>query len=122
MAIGHRFALGLTGLSVTGLTTFAAMAMGETTPRSIDVVVLWLAGLLALGLLLTWIFIPRLPRWIAAGFGLILMATGLGVIITAPVPAGAGTVPWALIGLLVTGLAMIIAAAVHGSDEARPLA
>ncbi len=122
MAIRHRFALGLTGLSVTGLTAFAALAMGEPTPRSIDVVVLWLASLLALGLLLTWIFIPRLPRWIAAGFGLILMATGLGVIISAPVPAGAGTVPWALIGLVVTGLAIIIAAAVHGSGEARPLA
>ena len=122
MAIRHRFALGLTGVSVTGLTTFAAMAMGEPTPRSIDVVVLWLAGLLALGLLLTWIFIPRLPIWIAAGFGLILVATGLGVIITAPVPAGAGTVPWGLIGLVVSGLVIIIAAAAHGSTETRPIA
>lgn len=122
MAIRHRFALGLTGLTVTGLTTFGALAMGEPTPRSIDVVVLWLAGLLALGLLLTWIFIPRLPRWIAAGFGLILLATGLGVIITAPVPAGAGTFPWALVGLVLAGLAIIIAAAGHGSSEAHPMA
>lgn len=121
MAIRQRFALGLTGVCVTGLTTLGALATNEATPRSIDVVVLWLAGLLALGLLLTWIFVPRLPRWIVAGFGLILMATGLGVIITAPVPAGAGTVPWALIGLLVAGLAIIIAAAVHGTHEARAL-
>jgi hypothetical protein len=121
MAIRHRFALGLTGLCVTGLTTFGALALAEPTPRSIDVVVLWLAALLTLGLLLTWIIIPRLPRWIAAGFGLILIATGLGVIITAPVPAGAGTVPWALIGLVVTGLAIIIAAAAHGSGETRPI-
>lgn len=121
MAIRHRFALGLTGLTVTGLTTFGALAMGEPTPRSIDVVVLWLAGLLALGLLLTWIVIPRLPRWIAAGFGLILLATGLGVIITAPVPAGAGTFPWALVGLVLAGLAIIIAAAVHGASEPRPM-
>ena len=122
MAIRHRFALGLTGLTVAGLTTFGALAMGEPTPRSIDVVVLWLAGLLALGLLLTWIFIPRMPRWIAAGFGLILLATGLGVIITAPVPAGAGTFPWALVGLVVGGLAIIIAAVVHGSSEPRSMA
>ena len=122
MAIRHRFALGLTGLTVAGLTTFGALAMGEPTPRSIDVVVLWLAGLLALGLLLTWIFIPRLPRWIAAGFGLVLLATGLGVIITAPVPAGAGSFPWALVGLVLAGLAIIIAAASHGSSEPRPLA
>jgi hypothetical protein len=121
MAIRQRFALGLTGLCVTGLTTLGALAMAEATPRSIDVVVLWLAGLLSLGLLLTWILIPRLPRWIVAGFGLILIATGLGVIVTAPVPAGAGTVPWALIGLVVAGLAIIIAAAVHGSQEARAL-
>jgi hypothetical protein len=96
--------------------------MAEPTPRSIDVVVLWLAGLLALGLLVTWAFIPRLPRWIATGFGLILIATGLGVIITAPVPAGAGTVPWGLLGLVVTGLAIIIAAIVHGSAEASTVA
>ncbi len=122
MPIRHRFALGLTGVSVTGLTTFGALAMAEPTPRSIDVVVLWLSGLLTLGLLLTWIFVPRLPRWIAAGFGLILLATGLGVIITVPVPAGAGTVPWALIGLIVAGLAIIIATLAHGSDEVKPIA
>lgn len=117
MAIRHRFALGLTGLTVTALTTFAALAMVEASPRYIDVTVLWLAGALQLGLLLTWIFIPRLPRWIVAGWGLILIATGLGVIITAPVPEGAGVMPWALVGLVLVGIATTIASVVHRGLE-----
>ncbi len=121
MPIRDRFALALTGLTVSALTTFAAMAMVEAARRPVDVVVLWLAGFLQLGLLLAWVFIPRLPRWITAGWGLILMATGLGVIITAPVPAGAElTFPWALVGLLVFGLLTIIAAFVHSGGERQP--
>jgi hypothetical protein len=112
MAIRDRFALGLIGLTVGALSTFAALAMVEPTPRYIDVTVLWLGAALQLGLLLTWIFLPRLPKWIVAGFGIILIATGLGVIIAAPVPAGASAVPWALIGLVLTGIATIIAAIV----------
>lgn len=109
MAIRDRFALGLIGVTVGGLSTFAALAMVEATPRWIDVTVLWIAAALQLGLLLTWIFIPRLPKWIVAGFGLVLIATGIGVIITAPVPEGAGMTPWALIGLVLTGIATIVA-------------
>jgi hypothetical protein len=73
-----------------------------------------------LGLLLTWVFIPRLPRWIVAGWGLILFATGIGIIITAPVPAGASVIPWGLIGLVVGGIVTIILSAVHSpaSSEA----
>jgi hypothetical protein len=110
MAIRDRFALGLIGVTVGGLSTFAALAMVEATPRWIDVTVLWIASALQLGLLLTWIFIPRLPKWIVAGFGIVLISTGIGVIITAPVPAGAGTMPWALLGLVLAGIATIIAA------------
>ncbi len=121
MPIRDRFALALTGLTVSALTTSAAMAMVEATRRPVDVVVLWLAGLLQLGLLLAWIFIPRLPRWIVAGWGLILMATGLGVIISAPISEGAvGTFPWALVALLGFGLLTIIAAIVHSAGERRP--
>jgi hypothetical protein len=100
----------------------AALANLEPTPRSIDVVVLWLAGAAQLGLLLTWIFIPRLPRWIVAGWGLILIAVGIGVVITAPVPDGAGATPWALIGLLVVGIVTLIASAVHSSGSAPTVA
>jgi hypothetical protein len=119
--IRDRFALAVMGVSVGFFTTLAALANLEAVPRNIDIVVLWLAGLLQLGLLLTWVFIPRLPRWIVAGWGLILVATGIGVIIAAPVPAGASTIPWAVIGLVVGGVVTMILSAVH-SSEASTLA
>jgi hypothetical protein len=118
--IRDRFALAALGLTVGFFTTLAAVANLEDVPRNIDIVALWLAGLLTLGLLLTWVFIPRLPRWIVAGWGLILFATGIGIIITAPVPAGASVIPWGLIGLVVGGIVTIILSAVHSpaSSEA----
>jgi peptidoglycan/LPS O-acetylase OafA/YrhL len=119
--IRDRFALAITGLSAAALTTMAALAMLEPTRRSTDIVVLWLAGALHLGLLLTWVFIPRLPRWIVAGWGLILIALGLGVIITAPIPAGAGNFPWALVGLVVIGLVTMIVSVVHSPGETERL-
>jgi hypothetical protein len=120
--IRDRFALAVTGASAGALTTLAALANLEAAPRSIEIVVLWLAGALQLGLALTWVFIPRLPKWIVAGWGLILVALGLGVVITAPAPAGAGGVPWALIGLVVVGVVTMIMAVVHGSRSNAPLA
>ena len=119
MPIRDRFALAVTGLSAAALTTFAALAMVEANRRQVDVVVLWLAGALQLGLVLTWVFLPHLPKWVVAGWGLILVATGIGVIITAPVPTGAtGTFPWALLGLVVIGIVTMIMSAVHGSEKA----
>jgi hypothetical protein len=115
--IRDRFALAITGVTVGALTTLAAVANLEAAPRTVDIVALWLAGALQLGLLLTWIFIPRLPRWIVAGWGLILVATGIGAIITVPVAAGAGAVPWALVGLLVVGIVTIIMSVVHSSGS-----
>src|SRR6187399_2620523 len=102
--IRDRFALAILGVTVGFFTTLAALANLEDVPRNIDIVVLWLAGALQLGLLLIWIFIPRLPRWIVAFWGLILVAAGIGVIISSPVPAGASSIPWALIGLVVGGI------------------
>jgi hypothetical protein len=114
--IRDRFALGVMGVTVGLFTTLAAVANLEDVPRTIDIVVLWLAGLLQLGLLLTWVFIPRLPRWIVAGWGLILAALGIGLIIAAPVPSGATAVPWALVGLLVGGIVTMVLSAVHSSS------
>jgi hypothetical protein len=114
--IRDRFALALVAVSTGILTTLAALAMRDPTPRSVDVVVLWLAGLLHLGLVGTWAFLPRLPKWIVAGWGLILLGLGLGVIIAAPVPAGASSFPWALVGLVVIGIATIVAAIVHSGE------
>ena len=116
--IRDRFALAASGLSAAGLSTLAALAMGEGVRRQIDVTVLWLAAALTLGMVLTWVFIPRLPKWIVAGWGLILIALGIGEIIAAPVPAGAGQYPWALIGLVVFGIVTIITAIVHSGTRA----
>ena len=115
--IRDRFALAIMGVTVGFFTTLAAVANLEDVPRNIDIVVLWLAGLLQLVLLLAWVFIPRLPRWIVAGWGLILVATGVGVIITAPVPGGATAIPWALVGLVIGGIVTMILSAVHSPAE-----
>jgi hypothetical protein len=115
--IRDRFALAASGLSAAGLTTLAALAMGEATRRSIDITVLWLAGALQLVVVLAWIFIPRLPKWIVAGWGLIMVATGIGEIISAPVPAGAGSFPWALVGLVVFGIVTMLMAVAHSGSE-----
>jgi hypothetical protein len=111
--IRDRFALAAGGFSAAGLMTLAALAMGEPVRRQIDVTVLWLAGALTLALVLAWVFMSRLPKWIVAGWGLILIALGIGVIITAPVPAGAGQFPWALVGLVIFGIVTIVTAVVH---------
>ena len=116
--IRDRIALALVAVSAGALTTLGALAMLDPTPRSVDVVALWLAGLLQLGLVGTWAFIPRLPKWIVAGWGLILFALGFGVIIAAPVPAGASAFPWALVGLVVIGIFTVLAAIIHRSAEA----
>jgi hypothetical protein len=118
--IRDRFALAVLGVTVGFFTTLAAIANLEEVPRNVDVVVLWLAGLLQLGLLLTWVFVPRLPRWIVAGWGLILVAAGIGVIITAPVPEGASVVPWALVGLVVGGIVTMILSAIHSPVSSAP--
>jgi len=119
--IRDRFALAVMGVSVGLLTTLAALANLDTVPRSIDIVALWLAGALQLVLVIVWALLPRLPRWIVAGWGLILIATGVGVIITAPVPAGATAVPWALIGLLVAGTVTIVVSAIHSPPSSSAL-
>ena len=111
--IRDRFALAVTGFSAGGLMTLAALAMNEPVRRQIDITVLWLAAALTLGLVLAWVFVPRLPKWIVAGWGLILIALGIGEVIAAPVPAGAGQYPWALIGLVVFGIVTIVTAIVH---------
>jgi len=111
--IRDRLAIALAGVSAAGLTTLGALALTDATPRQIDVTVLWGAGALTLGMVLTWVFIPRLPKWIVAGWGLIVIGTGIGDIIAAPVPAGAGNFPWALAGLVVFGIVIILTAVIH---------
>ena len=115
--VRDRFALAVSGLTATGLMSLAALAMNDAVPRNIDVTALWLAGALTIGLVAAWVFVPRLPKWIVAGWGLILISLGIGVIITAPVPAGAGQFPWALVGLVVFGIVIIVTAVVHSGNR-----
>ena len=118
--IRDRFALALVSITVALLPLLGTVAVVWSTRRSVDVVVLWLAGALQLGLVLTWVFIPRLPKWIVGGWGLILFATGIGVTIAAPVaatPADGSTFPWALFGLVIVGILTMIAAVIHTSPR-----
>jgi len=121
MAIRDRFALALVSVTAAVLPLLGTLAVNLSTRRSVDVVVLWLAGALQLGLVVTWIFIPRLPKWIVAGWGLILIATGIGLAIAAPLaaePQGGSTFTWGLVGLLVIGILTMLAAVIHTSEKA----
>jgi hypothetical protein len=120
MAIRDRFALALVSSTVFLLPLLGALASIGDTRRQVDVVALWLAGALQLGLVLTWVFIPRLPKWVIAGWGLILIAAGIGSTIAAPIatePAGGSTFPWALVGLGVIGILTIVAAIIQSSNS-----
>jgi hypothetical protein len=121
MPIRDRFALALVSVTVGVLPLLGALAVIGSTRREVDVVALWLAGALQLGLVLTWAFIPRLPKWIVAGWGLILIASGIGFTIAAPVaaePAGGSTFTWAFVGLVVVGILTMLAAVIHRSEKA----
>lgn len=121
MAIRDRFALALVSVTVGLLPLLAAIAVIGDTRRAVDVVALWLAGALQLGLVLTWVFIPRLPKWIVAGWGLILVALGIGLTIAAPIaaePVAGSTVTWGLIGLAVVGILTMLASIIHTSEKA----
>jgi hypothetical protein len=113
--IRDRFALALVSLTVGGLLALGAY-VDTTSSQPFDVVVLWLASALQLGFVVTWVFIPRLPKWIIGGWGLILCAAGLGVTIAGPaVESGQTVTPWALIGLVTAGILTIVAGVIHGT-------
>ena len=119
--IRDRLALVLVSLTVGLLPLLAALAVIGDTRRSVDVVVLWLAGALQLGMVFTWTFLPRLPRWIVGGWGLILVALGIGLTIAGPIadePAVGSTFVWGLVGLAIVGVVTIVAAIIHRSGEA----
>ena len=120
MPIRDRFALALVAVTTFLLPLIGALGTISSTRRLVDVIALWLAGALQLGLVLTWAFIPRLPRWIVAGWGLILVAAGIGFTIAAPiaaVPVDESTFPWAFVGLVVVGILTMLAAVIHRSEK-----
>ena len=80
----------------------------------IDRIAVGLALAMQLSVLLAWDLFPRLPLWIVAGHGLIMVSLALGLIITAPAgapPTFGLAMPWYVLGLVPAGLAMILAAA-----------
>lgn len=82
----------------------------------VDRIAVGLALGMQLTVLLAWDLFPRLPLWIVAGHGLIMVSLALGLVITAPAgvtPPFGLTMPWYLLGLVPAGLAMILAAAVR---------
>ena len=121
--IRDRFALGVLGVTVAALPVFGLLARMDNTRRSADSAVLWLAGAAQLVLLLAWVFIPRLPKWIVAGWGLILVATGIGIVIAGPIAAApelGSLFPWALLGLVVLGIVTMLMAVVHSGSSSPP--
>jgi len=121
MSVRDRVAVALVSLTVGLLPLVGALAQLGGTRRVADVVVLWVAGALQLGFVLTWTLVPRLPRWIVGGWGLILIAVGIGLAISAPVaesPADGSTLVVALPVLFVVGVVTIVAAAVHETGSA----
>ncbi|MEO6349572.1 MAG: hypothetical protein ABIP53_02885 [Candidatus Limnocylindrales bacterium] len=118
--IRDRLAIALVSLTVAAMPLLASMAVIGSTRRAVDVVSLWLAGALQLGLVLTWVFVPRLPKWIVGGWGLILAAAGIGFTIAAPIaeaPVFGSTTPWAFFGLVIAGIVTIVAGVIHGRGD-----
>jgi hypothetical protein len=118
--IRDRLAIALVSFTAGAMPLLASVAVMGSTRRAVDVVALWFAGLLQLGLVITWVFMPRLPKWIIGGFGLILIAAGIGFTIAAPIadsPAFGSTTPWAFFGLLIGGIVTIVAGVIHSSAD-----
>lgn len=116
MLVRDRIALALAGTAAAALPLAAWLGVSNDA-RRLDLLVLGAAVLLQIGLLFTWAVIPRLPRLLVGGYGLAIIALGLGFTIAAPPPeAGAVAGPWAFIGMLVAGVLTIIASIVHSSE------
>ena len=90
--------------------------------RGLDVVALAIALIVQAVVVIAWTVYRPLPLWIIAGHGLILIALVVGLGITAPGAAVGQTlfglnVAWLAVGLLPTGVAMILAALVGWNRE-----
>lgn len=113
----ERLALDIAWLATTWLAIVLVVSIADYT-RGLDVVALAIVLPVQLAVVITWSLWARLPLWLVAGHGLILVALAVGLIIAGPAEAlpitGLGVaVPWLLVGLIPTGVAMIAAAWVH---------
>ncbi|CAN5206439.1 hypothetical protein BH24CHL7_BH24CHL7_05800 [soil metagenome] len=113
----ERAALTIGWLATLWLAEVLVISMVEYT-RGLDVAALALALPVQLFVVILWSLVPRLPLWLVAGHALILLGLGIGLVVAGPagpmpaMPFGL-PVPWLIVGLIPTGVAMIVAAAVH---------
>jgi hypothetical protein len=75
----------------------------------LDVVLLALATIGHFILVIAWWLAPFTPRWVVAGYGLILASTGLGFVIGAPAEAPA---VMTFYGMGVAGILSIVASVI----------
>jgi hypothetical protein len=112
-----RLALSLAWLATAWLVVVLLLSIANYT-RGVDVIALAITLPVQVAVLVLWLAFPRLPLWIIAGHALIMVALGLGLLITAPAGQPAETLfglelPWLLLGLVPAGVAMLVAAAVR---------
>ncbi len=86
--------------------------------RGIDTVAVLIALIAQLTVVIAWALYRPLPLWIPAGHGLILLSAVVGLLIAAPAGHSVTTLAgialsWTPIGLVPTGIVMILAAAMH---------
>lgn len=118
----RRWALVIALAAALWLVAVLWLSLAHFT-RGFDPLVLAMSLLMQLVVLIAWWLIPRLPLWLVAGHGLIMLSLGLGLVITAPGPStalepGVGPpLPWFLLGTLPAGLAMVVAAAVAWTPQ-----
>ena len=116
-----RGALWLAWLATFWLLAVLVLSMLSYV-RGVDVVALAIALIAQVVLVVAWTLYRPLPLWIVAGHGLILLALVLGLAVTAPAsplpdPLPPLAAPWLLVGLVPTGVAMILAALVAWNRE-----
>lgn len=90
--------------------------------RGLDVAVLAIVLIIQVVLIVLWTFWREMPLWMVALHGLILLALVLGLAITAPDsplpdPLPSLPLPWLIVGLVPTGLAMLLAVLVAWNRE-----
>jgi hypothetical protein len=113
----ERLALDIAWLATAWLAVVLVVSIADYT-RGLDVVALAIALPVQLAVVITWSLWARLPLWLVAGHGLILVALAFGLIIAGPAEplpiTGLGlAMPWLIVGLVPTGGAMIAAAWLH---------
>jgi hypothetical protein len=110
-----RFAMALAGAATAYLAATFFISFGGG--GLLDRFVLGVTLLVQAAFVVTWIVVPRLPRWMILGYALILIATGIGFQLTGGVDerlmARAHLSPLALIA---AGVVMLIASLFHRSE------